>query len=70
MIVGWEWMWQRTKRLALLLLHPNILAGALQITEGLDRWCELNDVAESDVILGDAKFVRGLTYIEFPLEAQ
>lgn len=70
MIVGWEWMWQRTKRLALMLLHPNILAGALQIAEGLDRYCELNEIPEQSVTIGEALFVKGLEYIEYPLVAE
>ena len=67
MIVGWEWMWQRTRRLALLLLHPHILAGALQIAESLDRYCEINDIPQESITLGEAKFIRGLQYIEYPL---
>jgi hypothetical protein len=68
MIVGWEWMWARTKRLANLLLEPNILAGAVQLVERMDAWCEHNQVPQQSVQLGDAKFIRGLTYIEYPLE--
>lgn len=68
--VGWEWMWERTKRLANLLQEPHILAGAVQIVEGLDRFCEENNLPEHRVILGDAKFIKGLEYIEFPLEVQ
>jgi hypothetical protein len=70
MIIGWEWLWRRTKRLADMLHEPRILDGAVQIVEHLDRWCEHNGVAESSVALGDAKFIKGLTYIEFPLERQ
>lgn len=61
------WLWARTKRLANLLHHPHVFAGALQIVEGLDRWCEFNGVPENRVVLGDAIFVKGLDYIEFPL---
>ena len=69
MIVGWEWMWQRTKRLAdLLLHHRHILAGAVQLVEGLDRWCSENDVEQHAVMMGEAKFMRGLNYVEYPLE--
>lgn len=67
MIVGWEWMWARTKRLANLLLEPNILAGAVQLVERMDAWCDQNQVPQENVALGDAKFIRGLTYIEYPL---
>lgn len=67
MNVGWEWMWNRTKRLANLLLEPQILAGAVQLVEGLDNWCAHNQVEESSVQLGDAIFVKGLQYIEYPL---
>lgn len=68
--VGWEWMFNRTRRLANLLAEPRILAGAVQIVEGLDRFCESHDLPENRVVLGDAKFIRGLQYVEFPLEVQ
>lgn len=68
MIVGWEWMWDRTKRLANLLLEPNILRGAVDLVERMDFWCEHNEVPQERVGLGEAKFIRGLTYVEFPLE--
>lgn len=67
MIVGWEWMWNRTRRLALLLFEPNILAGARDLVERMDSWCDHNGVPQESVGLGDAKFIRGLTYIEYPL---
>lgn len=70
MIVGWEWMWRRTKRLADLLLQPHILAGAVQMVEAMDRYCEENDLPESGVVLGDAIFIKGLCYVEFPLERE
>jgi hypothetical protein len=64
------WLWQRTKRLADLLNHPRILAGALDLAEGLDRYCEANEIAKNRVTVGDAVFVRGLDYIELPLVIQ
>lgn len=64
------WMLARTKRLADLLLLPNILRGATDIVEGLDRWCEHNGVDEGSVLLGDAIFVKGLQYVEYPLLKQ
>lgn len=67
MNVGWQWMYQRTKRLANLLLEPHILAGAVQIVEAMDRYCAENELAESSVTLGDAIFVKGLEYVEYPL---
>lgn len=70
MIVGWEWMWRRTKRLANLLAEPQILAGALQLVQALDNWCAANGVPEKSVQLGDAIFVRGLDYIEYPLVSE
>lgn len=68
MIVGWEWMWRRTKRLADLLDHPHILDGAFQITEHFDRYAAEHKIAEGDIRMGDAIFVKGLRYIEYPLE--
>lgn len=70
MIVGWEWMWNRTKRLAMLLYHPHILAGAIELSEALDNWCAHNQVPEKSVTLGDAIFVKGLQYVEYPLGRQ
>lgn len=67
MIVGWEWMWARTKRLANLLREPNILAGAIQLVEHMDRWCDHNEIPQEQVGLGDAKFIKGLQYVEYPL---
>lgn len=67
MIVGWEWMWRRTKRLADMLRELHILAGAVQVVDALDRWCEINEIPENRVALGDAKFIKGLRYVEYPL---
>lgn len=64
----WGWFWQRTVRLAKLLYEPRILQGAIDMVEGLDRWSSENKVAQDNVGLGDAKFLRGLSYIEYPLE--
>jgi hypothetical protein len=70
MIVGWEWLWNRTKRLADLLTEPRILAGAVQVVEHLDRFCDEHEIPESSVQLGEAKFIRGMTYVEYPLGRQ
>ena len=67
MIIGWEWLWNRTKRLANLLLEPRILDGAIQLVEHMDRWCEHNGVPEDKVGIGDAIFPKGLCYISYPL---
>lgn len=64
----WGWFWQRTLRLARLLYEPRILQGAVDIVEGLDRWAAENQVPEDKIGLGDAKFLRGLTHVEYPLE--
>lgn len=64
------WLWARTKRLANLLLHPHILAGAVQMVEGLDRWCDDNNLPHDSVTVGDAKFIKGLQYVEYPLRTQ
>lgn len=64
------WLLARTKRLADLLALPNILRGAVDIVEGLDRWCECHQVEEGSVLLGDAIFVKGLQYVEYPLLKQ
>lgn len=63
----WGWLWRRTHRLAMLLLEPNILAGALDLVQGLDRWCDSTGTDQARVGVGEAKFIRGLTYIELPL---
>lgn len=62
------WLWARTKRLADLLRHPHILAGAVDVAQALDRYCEVHQVNQRDVELGDAKFIKGLQYVEYPLE--
>jgi hypothetical protein len=64
----WGWFWQRTLRLATLLRQPHILQGAVDMVEALDRWAAVHDVEESNVGMGDAKFMRGLRYVEYPLE--
>lgn len=66
--VGWEWMWNRTKRLADLLYEPRVLDGATQMANTLDRYCDMNGIDRGSIRLGDAIFVKGLQYIEFPLE--
>jgi hypothetical protein len=62
-----QWLWNRTWRLAQLLWHDHILDGAQRIVEGLDRYCELNDIDPKRIQLGDAIFVKGLDYVEYPL---
>jgi len=64
------WLWARTKRLADLLLLPNVLRGAQDIVDGMDRWCDANGIPRDQVRLGDAKFIKGVTYVEYPLERQ
>lgn len=66
----WGWLWARTKRLANLMLLPHVLRGAEDMVEGLDRWCDSNQVDRSRVRLGDAKFVKGLQYVEYPLDRE
>ncbi len=63
----WGWFWQRTQRLARLLYEPRILRGAIDLVEGLDRWASENKIDEANVGMGDAKFLRGLSYVEYPL---
>lgn len=63
----WGWLWTRTKRLANLLLEPNILRGAEQMVEAMDRYADANEIAQEKLALGDAKFIKGMTYVEFPL---
>ena len=64
------WLWRRTHRLALMLFEPRILAGAVQIVEGLDRYAEHHRIPKDQIRVGDAKLVRGLNYIEMPIEAE
>lgn len=66
----WGWMWARTKRLADLLREPRILAGAVDTVEALDRWCAMKGEDPARVQLGDAKFIKGLQYVEYPLERE
>lgn len=64
----WAWKWQRIKRLAdLLAFNPHLLQAADDIVTGLDRYCELNDIDPARIQLGDAKFIKGLDYVEYPL---
>jgi hypothetical protein len=68
MIVGFEWMWNRTKRLATSLYSPRVLAGAQDVVDSLDRYCELNGIDPARISIGEAKFIKGLQYVEYPLE--
>lgn len=61
------WLWSRTRRLAMLLHHPRILLAAVEIAETLDRYAAIQQVDSATVELGDARFIRGLRYIEYPL---
>lgn len=61
------WLWTRTKRLANLLLEPNILRGAEEMVEAMDRYADANDIDQTKLTLGDAKFIKGMTYVEYPL---
>jgi hypothetical protein len=62
-----HWLWARTYRLAQLLWHDHILEGVQDVVNGLDRYCELNDIDPKRITLGDAIFVKGLDYVEYPL---
>lgn len=61
------WLWARTKRLADLLRYPNVLQGALDLANALDRYCEENGIREGDAGLGDAIFTRDVDVVEFPV---
>lgn len=63
----WGWLWTRTKRLANLLAHPHILAAAVELVEAIDRHVEAHELDPKRVQLGDARFVKGLDYLEFEL---
>ena len=39
----------------------------MQIVEAMDRYCAENELEERSVELGDAIFVKGLQYVEYPL---
>lgn len=62
------WLWARTKRLANLMLLPTVLAGAIELVEAMDRYADLNEIPQDKLTIGDAIFVKGLSYISFPLE--
>jgi hypothetical protein len=62
------WLWARTKRLADMLILPSVLAGAMELVEAMDRYADLNEIPQGSLTIGDAKFMRGLQYVEFPLE--
>lgn len=61
------WLWARTKRLANLLAEPRILLAAVELVEAIDRHCAVHDLDPRRVTLGDAKFIRGLDYLQYPL---
>ena len=64
----WGWLWRRTHRLAMLLFEPRILAGAIMLVEALDRYADAHDIPRDQIRVGDALLVRGLSYIELPIE--
>lgn len=61
------WLWQRTRRLAELLREPHILQAAIDLAEGMDRYAAANQIDQRRLVIGDAIFVRGLSYVELPL---
>lgn len=69
-VVGMEWMWRRTKRMADSLFADPILQGADQVAEALDRYCEINGIERDRINVGDAKFIKGMDYAEYPLEVR
>lgn len=66
-VVGWEWMWRRTHRLAMLLLAPRVLDGAVTLVDAMDAYAAAKGVPPSRLTVGEPIFVKGLDYIELPL---
>jgi hypothetical protein len=65
------WMLNRTKRLADLLLLPNVLDAAERLVLKLEEYCRAHCLDERHLTIAPdyPKFMRGLSYVVFEFEA-